>query len=120
MNLLADLSSQLAAVEAAAAAARSRAELLLMQARNIAPQHRLASHDNRLLSAHGHFEPDYGYELLGERELQYAARLARDSMALFPLRVCVTRAAVCCANSLHCCLLLLTSLLQEAAYLLAR
>lgn len=118
MNLLADLSSQLAAVEAAAAAARSRAELLLMQARTIAPQHRLAHHDIRLLSSHGHIEPDSGYELLGERELQYAARLARDSMALFPLRVC--DAAACCANNLHCCMLLFTSLLQEAAYLLAR
>lgn len=113
MNLLGDLSSQLASAEAAAAAARNKAEHMLKQARVVAPQHRLARHDNVLLSAHAAFEPDSGFELLSDSELHDAARLARDSMSLFPLRV----NRIMCRCRRH---VTLTRLLQEAAYLLAR
>jgi hypothetical protein len=83
------LSSQLAAAEAAAAAARSKALQALAQARAVAPQHRLAAHDGLLLSARAASVVDSAAELLSDNELQDAARLARDSMALFPLQVIV-------------------------------
>lgn len=87
MGLIADLSSQVASAEAAAVAARSAAESLLKQACVVAPHHRLIHRDCALLSSPAQFEPDFGSEQLGESELRDAARLARDSLSMFPMQV---------------------------------
>ena len=92
-GLLGDLSSQIDSAAAAAAAARGRAELLLQQSRVMTPHHRLLQHDVLLLSSSASSEPNFGSELLGEELLQEGARLARDSLSVFPLQV--TCDAVC-------------------------
>jgi hypothetical protein len=112
MGLLADLSSQIASAEAAAVAARSAAEGLLKQACVIAPHHRLIHRDCALLSSPAQFEPALGTEQLGESELRDSARLARDSLSLFPMQVDVSCSPCIC--------LVLIRLLQKAAFHLAR
>jgi hypothetical protein len=86
-TLLGDLSSQVASAEAASGAARSIAESLLKKARIITPHHRLLLHDHVLLSSPLLEEVQGECELLEDGALQDAARLVRDSLAVFPLKV---------------------------------
>jgi hypothetical protein len=94
LGLLGDLSSQVTSAEAAAAAARRIAEHLLHASRVIAPQHRLLQHDNLLLSSPAAaVAVNVDCELLEQGLLSDAARLARDSLAVFPIKV------TCCASA---------------------
>jgi hypothetical protein len=87
MGLLGDLSSQVASAEAAAVVARGAAESMLNQACVFAPHRVLLHHDCALLSSPALFESDDGMEQLGEKEFENSARLARDSLSMFPMQV---------------------------------
>jgi hypothetical protein len=113
MNLLGDLSSQVVSAEAAAASARSIAESFLKKARVITPHHRLLLHDHVLLSSPALDEAQGQSELLEDKALQDAARLVRDSLAVFPMKV-----ACLFAHGRRCVPLIYWT--QEAAYHLAR
>jgi hypothetical protein len=87
LGLLGDLSSQVTSAEAAAASARGTAGHLLQKARTVTPHHQLLLHDRVLLSAAGDVGPGTECGLLGERAMEDAARLIRDSLAVFPTKV---------------------------------
>ena len=87
LGLLGDLSSQVASAEAAAAFARGTAVHLLQKARTVTPHHQLILHDRVLLSTAGDVGPGTECGLLGERPMEDAARLIRDSLAVFPTKV---------------------------------
>jgi hypothetical protein len=72
----------------------------------------LIHRDCALLSSPAQFEPALGTEQLGESELRDSARLARDSLSLFPMQVDVSCSPCIC--------LVLIRLLQKAAFHLAR
>jgi hypothetical protein len=87
MGLVGDLSSQVALAEAAAVVARGAAESMLKQACVIAPHRVLLHYDCALLTSPALFESDEGIEQLGESEFEDSARLARDSLSMFPMQV---------------------------------